>query len=76
MSPVIWMMRALQPAKRVPIGALLGLVLLLEAPERALAEPPQGFLLHPAPTAVPELAFSDSAGEPLTGSGASPMSPR
>jgi thiol-disulfide isomerase/thioredoxin len=53
-------------AANLPRGALLGLVPILAAfVAPASAEPPQGFLLHAVPKAVPEIAFADGEGEPL-----------
>lgn len=49
----------------VQLAVLLGLAFLLATTERAVAEPAQGFVLHTAPKALPELAFADGEGQPL-----------
>lgn len=66
MSPVTRITQALRAmGKIVPLGVLLGLIILLGAAERAVAEPPQGFVLHAIPKALPEIAFADGEGRPL-----------
>lgn len=49
----------------VPLAVLLGLAFFLATTERAVAEPPQGFVLHTAPKALPEITFADGEGRRL-----------